>query len=327
MTSKIWLESDGLKLKNLRIDAGFHVDVLARDIGISRKMLLQLEDGGDSAFYSSSIKFQTGRKLLRHLGSDVSNPEAPFFDAEHAKLDSTKKEILKTVDEIIRVSEQSLEENFIKDFVLDLKDWLQFHKILIAFIAISAIFIIAIIYKHSSFMFSKTTAQAVRMNELLDIQVSAQSMASSSNEQAVTIVVPASFSSEKSTIKDSSRESMKFADATFIQKANELSIGKSPSLDCKWSDGSTLTYSPNPTKSGSYVYMVATQDIAFCVMDKGNVSNSYELNANADLKITGSPPFRLYSQNLKSLKIFYQGYRVMSGDSSEITLQERQIAQ
>lgn len=75
MTKRVWLTADGALLKTLREEAGLEVITLARLHSLSSSQVKQLEEGGDSSFYSPSIKLATGRKLLMHFGADVQTLE------------------------------------------------------------------------------------------------------------------------------------------------------------------------------------------------------------------------------------------------------------
>lgn len=81
MTKQVWLPVDGALLKQLREDAGVEVTTLARLHSLSTSQIKQLENGGDSSFYTPSIKLATGRKLLMHFGADIQPleqvPEQP----------------------------------------------------------------------------------------------------------------------------------------------------------------------------------------------------------------------------------------------------------
>jgi DNA-binding XRE family transcriptional regulator len=81
MTKQVWLTADGALLKKLREEAGLEVITLARLHSLSSSQVKQLEEGGDSSFYSPSIKLATGRKLLMHFGADIQSleqvPEQP----------------------------------------------------------------------------------------------------------------------------------------------------------------------------------------------------------------------------------------------------------
>jgi hypothetical protein len=71
MQNQVWSSADGALLKKLREEAGVEVITLARLHSLSSSQVKQLEDGGDSSFYTQSIKLATGRKLLMHFGADV----------------------------------------------------------------------------------------------------------------------------------------------------------------------------------------------------------------------------------------------------------------
>jgi DNA-binding XRE family transcriptional regulator len=71
MTKQVWLPVDGALLKKLREDAGVEVITLARLHSLSSSQIKQLENGGDSSFYTPPIKLATGRKLLMHFGADI----------------------------------------------------------------------------------------------------------------------------------------------------------------------------------------------------------------------------------------------------------------
>jgi hypothetical protein len=78
VSNQVWSPADGALLKALREEAGLEVITLARLHSLSSSQVKQLEDGGDSSFYTHSIKLATGRKLLMHFGADVQSlDEAP----------------------------------------------------------------------------------------------------------------------------------------------------------------------------------------------------------------------------------------------------------
>ena len=74
MNTKVWLPVNGALLKKLREEAGVEITALARIHSLSTAQVKQLEDGGDSAFYTPAIKLATGRKLLMHFGANIEPP-------------------------------------------------------------------------------------------------------------------------------------------------------------------------------------------------------------------------------------------------------------
>jgi hypothetical protein len=61
---QLWTASDGIKLKGAREAAGIDRFLLARNNTLSNVQLLELEEGWNSYFYSPSIKYNAGKKLL-----------------------------------------------------------------------------------------------------------------------------------------------------------------------------------------------------------------------------------------------------------------------
>ena len=72
MTKLIWSPEHGQQLKQLREAAGLSVAELATQHALSKGHVAQLEDGGNSAFYTAEIKFTVGRKLMRGFGHDIA---------------------------------------------------------------------------------------------------------------------------------------------------------------------------------------------------------------------------------------------------------------
>jgi transcriptional regulator with XRE-family HTH domain len=59
-----WTDADANKLRDARENAGFDLFTFARKNSLSNAQLLELEQGGESYFYSASIKYSVGKKLL-----------------------------------------------------------------------------------------------------------------------------------------------------------------------------------------------------------------------------------------------------------------------
>ena len=56
MTQVKWAPENAALLKRLRLNAGLDISTLALKTIVSTAQVRQLEEGGDSAFYSSEIK-------------------------------------------------------------------------------------------------------------------------------------------------------------------------------------------------------------------------------------------------------------------------------
>lgn len=78
MPDLFWSPELQNRLKQTRLNAGISADELARCCALSLAQLTQLEEGGDSKFYSQKIKFRSGVKALSALVSAMNDANAPF---------------------------------------------------------------------------------------------------------------------------------------------------------------------------------------------------------------------------------------------------------
>ena len=79
MSKLCWLPEHAEQLKRLRLAAGVEITTLAKKHSLSSSQVHQLEESGDSAFYSPEIKYTVGRKLIRSLGEEITEVD---FDGQ-----------------------------------------------------------------------------------------------------------------------------------------------------------------------------------------------------------------------------------------------------
>jgi hypothetical protein len=70
---QIWQPTDSMKLRQLRLEQGLDVFVVAQKCSISLRQMQELEGEGEGAFYSAAIKYQVGLKVLRALGDSIES--------------------------------------------------------------------------------------------------------------------------------------------------------------------------------------------------------------------------------------------------------------
>ena len=85
-----------------------------------------------------------------------------------------------------------------------------------------------------------------------------------------------------------------------------------PASACDWQhrDNSTTHTPSQPLKPGNYVHLEAQADTELCVLDSQNHRTLLKLKAGMAKSVYGSAPFMVHSQDLNSLKLFFQGRRV-----------------
>lgn len=76
-TQQVWQEEDGNRLKALREACGWDVWGLARRCALSASQVRQLEEGGESQFYSPDIKALAGRRALALVVAHAARPSLP----------------------------------------------------------------------------------------------------------------------------------------------------------------------------------------------------------------------------------------------------------
>ena len=72
MSKLCWLPEHADQLKRLRLAAGVEITTLAKKHSLSSSQVHQLEESGDSTFYSPEIKYTVGRKLIRSFGEEIT---------------------------------------------------------------------------------------------------------------------------------------------------------------------------------------------------------------------------------------------------------------
>ena len=73
----------GRVLRHLRLQMGIDPSVLATQACMSLSQLYELEDGGNSRFYSDSLRRQAGRRVAKLLGADWDHMELEVLNFSH----------------------------------------------------------------------------------------------------------------------------------------------------------------------------------------------------------------------------------------------------
>ena len=111
--SQIWSADYARLLVEGRQAAGLEQTTLAMENTLSLKQLQELETGGCSAFYSESIKYTTGVKLLRKLGLafnhlELANEKFLTDAAEAAQVAPNKDEPIRDTSEPVTLLNSGL---------------------------------------------------------------------------------------------------------------------------------------------------------------------------------------------------------------------------
>lgn len=100
---------DAAYLKSLRQTAGLDLAELAALANLSAGQIRQLEDGGESLFYSPQIKTQSLRRVIQMLES----PQPSGKPVKVQPVDSPPRSSSNVIEDIIRLSEKNLKGNVV----------------------------------------------------------------------------------------------------------------------------------------------------------------------------------------------------------------------
>ena len=100
---------DAAYLKSLRQTAGLDLAQLAALANLSAGQIRQLEDGGESLFYSSQIKAQSLRRVI-HL---LESPQPSGKPTRVQPADAARRTSSNVIENIIRLSEKNLKGNIV----------------------------------------------------------------------------------------------------------------------------------------------------------------------------------------------------------------------
>ena len=91
---------------------------------------------------------------------------------------------------------------------------------------------------------------------------------------------------------------------------------------CAWEPTDTEIQPPSARKKGEYVHVVASDNVNLCIMDGNQRVASLSLTPGQERSIYGPGPFKVYSQQLPLVKIYFQGQAIKlpSPEIRQITL-------
>ena len=266
-----WTAEHGNLLKSLREKAGLDIATLARKNMVSPLQVAQLEDGGESAFYSADIKFAAGKKLLQALGHRLPEqvqtlPEAPI---------KVPNEVKPT---------QSLPRN---SFAITPQK--TFWHLLFLLIALGLL----------GLYVEKSKKQADVAPANLPTPTVTTTAAAPSENTSTPPEAPVTPTNAAEPVA-APLPSTPTATATTppTQKQNST---------CNWNAIPVEIQPTSPRKSADYVHMQAINNGVICIKDGEQRVATLELQAGDERSIYGPAPFSVYSANLSQMKLYFQG--------------------
>lgn len=314
---RIWLKTDGDKLRALRESSDLDPVELARAVTLTSAHIRQLEQGGDSLFYSQAIKLQVGRRLLRRLGSDLDETVARHAADVDAALDVSHapqpQPAIAPEPSLPPAADRASRQR--PDLLKAAVHWFP------AAAATAAVaLVVGVLFQvlqpaidHETVSATAPTPAAmVTAPVVTDLVVPAPvpvPMAASGPANAPASSNPgakqaAQAAAPASTNKDANEPAVTAVSARSIPNCTRVprdTVALQP---------------PSSAKPGNYVYLVASTETTLCVVDGSSRVTTLHLMPGDARSVYGPAPWRLHSPALAQLDVYFQGHRMNSAIGS-----------
>jgi transcriptional regulator with XRE-family HTH domain len=282
MNKPQWTHEHGVLLERLRTSAGLDRATLARRNMLSVLQVQQLEKGGDSGFYNSDIKFSTGKKLLQFLGHTLQVEVKVEIEAEVAS------SVSNTPSPPLKVPHEQAA------------------------------------HAKPAFKISglggALMVMAILMAVFFLVQQSSNSVSKPSTEASIQATPPEPKPESKTETKTEPAPEAKPEPKQEPSPAPQST--ESLNTSCAWETTDTEIQPTTARKKGEYVHVVALDNVKLCIMDGNQRVASLSLTPGQERSIYGPGPFKVYSQQLPLVKIYFQGLAIKlpSPEIRQITL-------
>lgn len=310
MNNPSWRAEDGQLLRSLREEAGIDALVFARNNTVSLAQLKELESGGNNSFYNPAIKRNTGVKLLKKLGHELVVQEPVKWTIESAEPHQNEppSNIAAAMAPAFANHPKPPSNSRARKLI---QQTLWGSLGLLSVVALSAMKPWGMEDPSASHL---DTTILVMQDPPATIISKSEAQPSATENQAQRFPAP---------------DVPALALTPSIGEPPVAAIKVSaPASACDWQhrDNSTTHTPSQPLKPGNYVHLEAQSDTELCVLDSQNQRTLLKLKAGMAKSVYGSAPFLVHSPDLNSLKLFFQGRRVLEalGERQHLVLNTHQ---
>lgn len=292
MNKPQWTHEHGVLLESLRKRAGMDRATLARRNMLSVLQVAQLETGGDSGFYNAEIKFSTGKKLLQFFGHTLQ------IKVEVAA--EVASSISNTASPPLEVAPQQ---------AAAAKPAFKISGLGGALMVMAVLMAVFFLVQQSSNSVSKPSTEAA-----------IQGTQPEPKQEAVLVTPSPAPAPAPAPLADGDKQPLPALPET--DKKEAPSKPQVLNAACAWEPTDTEIQPTSARKKGEYVHVVASDNVSLCVMDGNQRVASLSLTPGQERSIYGPGPFKVYSQQLPLVKIYFQGQAIKlpSPEIRQITL-------
>ena len=294
------VRDDAAHLKSLRLAADLDHAQLALMVNLSAAQVRQLEEDGDSLFYSPQIKAQSLRRVIRTLENASQEPPSVAVIEAPAPRSSAS-----VIDDIIRLSEKNLKSQVVHSEVR--RPGGSWPKLL------GTWGLAALLLGLGLWQYNRHNSQALYEEWVEPITGKVLPAPPTAKTEEVAAVVP-----EVIATAPVSTQTVVVAPPAQETSAKEKPAANNPATASTASaaDCASITTEPvtatsvSPNKPGSYVYLVASKATTVCVDDGKNKRTLVTLTPGAGRSVHGAAPWTLASTDLKAVQVYFQGAKV-----------------
>jgi transcriptional regulator with XRE-family HTH domain len=355
MTDEIkWSHLDAQRLQQLRREAGLTVPDLANASGISEAQIRQLEEDGESLFYSPRIKYTVGKRLILQLIEQTQSKNSPPQTSSSPRV-QTYKDAHQTLLAIEEMSRRNLNASPVTDFYWrarqEIVRLLQ-SKYVLASLAMVMVMVSVVLFESPDSEEAKNThdqpsplltltksmiVPVFQINDWAQAQWSAlflqnnkaQPLSPDSKTTVTAFVKPGLATDLAQPPPPTQAHTLDPEPKLGLNgEAHALKAQSEDLPECHFSpQGGTEVVSTSTYRPATYVYLVAKKNTTVCIQDGLHAISQVKLTEGASQSVYGSPPWHLRLQDLDAVDVFFQGRRITLPPSENAQFTLIQFAQ
>lgn len=319
MAHSVWTAQHAASLKALRMAAGLELPVLAKRHNLSVNQVRQLEEGGDSAFYTEQIKWAVGRKLTLALGGefvehapDIETPtvDSPAPASLNAALSEAKP---------MRVAETTVAKPYDPDGATADPSATSGRKggtgvrgggtgPWVMSLGAGVVLALGLVWMTQEKEAPAAPTVAQEAPPTLPSAQDTPTAAAPAPDNAVDAQPPADM--PKVT-------PMTPVAVTATPLVATDAVDASAAADvCRWTLRATDLTPGSGNRPDHYVHVVAQEKTTVCWRDADKKTRQQALQAGEKVSFWGTPPFQVYAANPATLKVYFKGQVVRWSEST-----------
>jgi len=303
----------GSALKNAREKRGMERSELATQCCLSNKMILELEEGGMTAFYSFQLKLSSAKRVGSFLGLSPSD----YFE-QVVELTEVPDPVVELEESAAKGGEQPAQASPPKLVVNEgeqLDDLI--YQSTNSGISLSHLNMHSLPVRRIGILLALLIAVGVLYGLNSQFEISTRTLAFLEQMGSKNVVKPEA--PKELVIQESSPVAVDEKPATNVESKSNTILATSVNTTSVQSqcppirdDGIPVYKSPNASKLGDVVNVKTLVKQSICVADGQGKQTLVDLEPNTAHAFKGASPFVISAQDLDNVEMYFQGWRVRS---------------